>query len=380
MAGKLDIKKAKKAYEESRQGGEFWTPDEGETRIYVLPPCRENDSYEPTDGLNYIPVGVHYSVGANEQMVVCLDPQQNPIIKHPFIQEFLKKRGVVVDAEAGCPVCKAIYQGKMTEAKAAACRFQLRYVWAVMPWDHARQIGKPASKLTPAPVVYTCGRTVYDGIMKTIYEVGDITDFDSAVLVRIEKTGKELKTRYKVQPDIETLRQPVRLDKGTRRIILDAIKEEGDCDLFKVTASMIKGTAQASAVVTGIRTEEEEEVPETSSEESESRKACFGLDCVDDAECRSCEFKVECAEACGVDVPGEGSEAPAESTEEAEPEAEEEAEPEAEAEEEASGEEEGESEEASTEGSGDEELDELENRLEEMGKGKGKGKGKSKGK
>jgi hypothetical protein len=34
-------------------------------------------------------------------------------------------------------------------------------------------------------------------------------------------------------------------------------------------------------------------------------KPCFALDCMDDAECRECPHKVQCAEICGVDVPGE---------------------------------------------------------------------------
>ncbi|KKM17103.1 hypothetical protein LCGC14_1679160 [marine sediment metagenome] len=46
MPVKLD--KMQEKYEEA-QKGDLWTPDEGETLLYVHPPCRDDDEHEPTD-------------------------------------------------------------------------------------------------------------------------------------------------------------------------------------------------------------------------------------------------------------------------------------------------------------------------------------------
>lgn len=376
----LKIDKMKKAYQDSKQGGEFWSPDEGETKVYLLPPCREDDKWEPTEGLNYIPIAVHFGVGRENKMIVCLDAEQNPIIRHQFVIDALKKSGKIVDKDKGCPVCKAIHDGRMGEEDAARSRFQMRFMWGVIPINYARRIGAKPADLDPKAFVYMCGKSVYDGFMKVIYEAGDITDPAGAVFVKIEKTGTGMTTKYKVSPDIESLKTPVQLPKSMKRIILDAIKLGGDCDLFKIAGGLIRGTAEVAAVLSGVKTEEEDD-KEGEEEAGPVRKPCFGLDCMDDPECRACEDRVECASKCAVPVPGSGK-AAAKPEAKAEPEAADEPEAEGEAAEEpeAEGDDEAPAEEAADEPEGgngkdapadDAELDELEAKLAAMSKKKG---------
>jgi hypothetical protein len=289
----LKLDKAKKAYQDSKKGGEFWTPDEGETRIYLHPPCRDDDNYEPTDGLNYLPVGMHYSLGDDKKgSCICLDASRNKLLKHPFfLDEYRKASGTKLDLEQVCPVCQAIFEGRMGDAEAVkASRYQLRYLWGVTPLDFARRIGGAATTMSPTPSPYMTGQTIYDGVMKIIVEVGDITDMDAAVLVKIVRTGQGLATKYQISADIETVRTPMRMDKAFKRTILEAIKPGGECDLWKITASLMKTPGEITALLSGVRIAEDEEQPE-----GPAQPACFGRDYSEDEECSACGLAEECA-------------------------------------------------------------------------------------
>jgi len=292
MALKLD--KAKKAYQDSKKGGEFWTPDEGETRIYLHPPCREDDNYEPTDGLNYLPIGMHYSLGDDKKgACTCLDAERNKILKHPFfLDEYRKAKGTKLDLTQACPVCQAIYEGRMGDSDSVkASRYQLRYLWGITPMDFARRIGGTATTMSPTPSPYMTGQTIYDGVMKIIVEVGDITDMESVVLVKIVRTGQGLATKYQISADIETVRTPMKMDKGFKRTVLEAIKPGGECDLWKIAASLMKTQGEISALLSGVRiAEDDEEQPE-----GPAHPACFGCDYSEDEECSACGLVEKCA-------------------------------------------------------------------------------------
>jgi len=299
MALKLD--KMKKAFQDSKRGGEFWSPDEGETRVYLMPPCRPDDTHEPTDGLNYVPVGVHFSVGKDNSMVLCLDHEKNQILNHPFVKEFLAPKGKKLDPNTICPICKALAEGRFNEEESKEQRFNMRFLWGVVPVDYTRKIGGAPVQLPLTPSPYMTGSMVFDGFMKAIVEVGDITDFESAVLVKITKAGNGIGTKYQVSADIESVRKPLKLDKAMKRLILDSIKPEGACDLFKLAANLVKSQKEIEAMITGIKVAEEEAPAEE--ETGPRRKPCYGLDYTEDVECKECPDVKGCAAACGVEAP-----------------------------------------------------------------------------
>lgn len=289
----FDKKKYAKAYEKHRMGGDFWNPDAGETRVLVHSPCRgDADTYEPTDGTNFVPIAVHYKVGG--KMVVCLDAEKNPIIRHPFVVEFLKKRGIKLDSDE-CPVCREIYDGGLDEEAAADARFQMKFLWGVTPIDYKKSAADDAMVLKPRPGVLLCGKTVYEGIIKVILEEGDITNLDEAVLVKIGKEGKGLNTKYAVVADTRTLRKPLKASKALRRAVLASLKVEGDCDLFKLAANLVKSHSEVKAALSGIRVEESDVETSGGGDEPPS---CFGLDYDpgDDDECGKCGHREACAE------------------------------------------------------------------------------------
>ena len=55
----LNMGKMKKGYEKNQRGSDLWTPEQGDTLVLIHGPCRGDDHYEPTEGLNYAEVAVH---------------------------------------------------------------------------------------------------------------------------------------------------------------------------------------------------------------------------------------------------------------------------------------------------------------------------------
>jgi len=296
----LDVNKMKKKRAETQRGSDFWQPQNGETKLYIGMPCRDDDQWEPTVGLNFIEVYVHYSVGKDNAMVLCLNGKENPIIHHPYIVAYLKEKGIKIPEGTECGVCKAIQEDKIQGDAAHDSRAQMRYLWWLIPIAHREDAADDWRSFGPKAQPYICGPTVHDGFMDVIAENGDITQIDSAILVRLGRKGKGMNTKYQVQADTETLKKPLKLDKATKRVIQEAIKQKGPCDLFRVVAGMVKKPSEIEAAIGGIKVDSgEDDVPDTGGGGGGTSKPCFGLDYTDDDECNACELRKECAEKAG---------------------------------------------------------------------------------
>ena len=251
--------KMRRNYEENKRSGEFWTPAEGDTKVYVHPPCRAEDNFEPTEGLNYIPVTVHYGVGKNNQMVVCTDAKRNPIVQHPFVRALLKKSGKKLDGT--CKVCGEIADGSMSPEEIDRSKAQTRYLWGVTPMSYRADPGDEWKKLAPKPSVIFAGKMLYDGLMELYFDIGDISEPDGAVYAKIHREGKgKMDTRYKVSADMDTVKKPVKIEalEKTSRALAKAVTEGGDCDLFKVVANMVKSPSEQSAILSGVKIAEDD--------------------------------------------------------------------------------------------------------------------------
>ena len=253
----IDMKKMRRTYDENQRGGDIWTPDTGVTLLYIHPPCRDNDEHEPTAGLNHIPLVVHYGLGRDRQMAVCLDHERNPVIRHPFVRALLKKRKIKVGKT--CPVDEAISEGTMSADAADEATPNTRFLWGVTPIAYKPSISAEKwTKLTPKPKVALVGATLYNGFMDTFFEAGDITDMDAAVYVQVVREGKgRFDTKYEVKVlnmkgMSGSVAKPAKLPPAFRRLINKAIQVEGDCDLFKIVANMVKSTDDVTALVSGV--------------------------------------------------------------------------------------------------------------------------------
>ncbi|KKN12967.1 hypothetical protein LCGC14_1011200 [marine sediment metagenome] len=317
--GKVNISKLKQRQAEEAKGGEFIKFDEGISRLYLHPPCEPNDDHDDTEGLPWLNVGVHYKVGPNVGMAICLDKGRNPIITHPIVEKFLGDRKTTpnIDLDAGCPVCQALPD--MTDDEKSDRAFQVRHLWGVTLMGYRRDAADDwRAERTPKPRVWMGGASIHGGFQGEFSDDDDITDMDRAMLVQVTREGTGPRnTKYGVESDKPTIKKPMNFPKALRRVILDAM--EDDCNLFQLIANMLKGTEELRAALSGVaiaeddRTEDEPDAPPEGGPDYEWQKGtplpkpCFANaeDITDDQECGECAYKWACADLCGVAVPGE---------------------------------------------------------------------------
>jgi hypothetical protein len=247
---KVDMNRMRRSYEENQRGGDIWNPPQGLTKVYVHPPCREDDTHELTKGTNYIALVVHYGLGKDNGMGVCLNPDRNPILGHPFIQAALKKRKIKLTGK--CAVCSGISSGALSSEEAEEAKPNTRFLFGVTPVMQKMSKTSEWQKLTPKPQVMLTGSTVYNGIMDVFMENDDITDMSAAVFVIIGREGaKKFDTKYTVKVDPDTLKKPKALPDPVRKLLLKAMMPEGDCDLFRIVSNMIKSPEELKTLLAG---------------------------------------------------------------------------------------------------------------------------------
>ncbi len=256
----VDIAKMQKRKAESEKESNFFKPVKGETLLFVHPQVYPDDKVEPTAGLNYVEAVYHYSVGKDIVAALCLNVKKNPILKHPIIQEFLKKAGKVIKLDGECPVCAALPM--MDEERANDCRAQTKYVWGVTPLTEKGPKEEKARALEVKPSVFSCGKQVWDGLVELYNGCGDISDLNAAVFVKVTKTGEgKTGTKYTVSADMASARQPKKLPAGVASLIKDAMAPGGDCDVFRVVAGSIRTAADLKAGLGGIAVDDGSAAP-----------------------------------------------------------------------------------------------------------------------
>jgi hypothetical protein len=236
---------------------DFWNPEEGDTLAYVCPPCRDDDAR------NYYEVPVHYNVGEKNGMVVCLDPAKNPILSHPAVARLIVDK----DISGGCPVCKAIDSGELDSKACDDMRFSWKYLWNIVPIAFRKSAREKWSQLEPAVVPLFCGQTIWDGICEVFANEGNITDFDNAIYVMINRkgTGKN-GTKYTVKVDTDTIRKPVKMSDEMIELISSALAEGGANDAYQLVAKVIYSHQKASALLNGMEVDESDAEAEDDAE------------------------------------------------------------------------------------------------------------------
>jgi hypothetical protein len=257
MTRKVDVRRLRQSFEENQRGGDLWTPSEGVTLAYIHGLCRENDLHPLTEGKNHIDLHLHYNLGSGSErkMAVCLDPDLNPIIKHPVVESYLQRREIFIGDT--CPVCDAILNG-LIDLSVADVAVSKRYLWGITP--RAFKVNSSSEnwqEISPKPQVILTGMSLYEGFMQAFFDSGDITDLDSAIYVQIERTGKSrFDTKYKVGVCTQketpgSVLNPVKFDDRSKRIINNAVKPDGDCDLFRVVSNLVKSKDDIENLISG---------------------------------------------------------------------------------------------------------------------------------
>jgi len=251
----VNIDQLRNRQEEYNRKSDITAVKSGDTVYYVHPPCRDNDEDKITKDMPFLRVRVHYGVGANNNMVVCLDKKRNPILSHPFIRHFLKKRNI--DISGGqCPVCNELNRDSIDADSSNRIRGQFKYLWGVTPIKYRLESQHKFEKVEHKQSVIMTGKTVYEGLMELFYDNGDITDPKYAILAQVRKTGKgAFHTKYKVSADNASLKKPLVLPEGFRNAVFESFKHQ--CDLFRVISDMVRDEKDISALFAGVPLEEE---------------------------------------------------------------------------------------------------------------------------
>lgn len=324
MAGKVNLEDVQRYREENKHDNQgLFTFDEGDTVIYVCQPC-DDDATLPQVDLK------QHKVSQDKRPIVCLDLDKNPVLSHPRVVAYLEEDGK--DIDGGCPVCEAIAAGTF-EGEAKKAKAKTTSLWNFVTLKYRKDARMPWQDLAFEVRQCSASYTVSDGILEMLGNEGDITDPEKAIFARVNRKGSgKMDTEYKVHADSETLRKPVRLSAGQRKIIDEALAPGGNGDLYRIVAAFTQSREEVIAALGGLEEEETKpakkgKAPVSSKGPAPSKAApkgkakpehfaastqeddpppCYEVDCTpSDSECQACAFKEPCAEACGVEVPPE---------------------------------------------------------------------------
>lgn len=281
----------------TKGGGDFWKVPVGETKFFLHDQCRPEDDHPATGGYNFIEFHQHFGTGKKGH--VCLDPNINPVLMHPVVQKYMsdrKKDKFVVSSKTECPTCKALKAGTIKGSDADERTGKARYLWGVTPMFYRESKIKPWTKLKFEPRTLLAGPQVFGGISESMItdDHANVCDPKAAILMIITRKGTGFgDTEYSVRLDTETIKKPLAMDKGQRRMLSEAMAVGGSCDLHKVLANLAKSVTAIKAAMMGVVVEEDE-----AAADGIEQKACFGLDYIDgDADCADCPDAQECAAA-----------------------------------------------------------------------------------
>jgi len=285
---------AQKRKDSSNSGGGFWKIENGDTLLYLHAQNYDNDTFPETEGFNFVPLAMHYDIPDVNGGRICLDVANNPVLLHPKVQAFLKKRNTpfTVTKKTKCPVCEAIARGDLGESSEA----NTRYLFGTTPIKHRRSSTDEWSSLDGEPMVALVCFTVFDKFTsKMCYGVEaldkDITDPDNACLLCLTKTPKG-KSGFKVDYDCDIYTNQG-LPKKLRKRVKDAMKPGGDCDLFRIIANYLMSEADLKLAIAGV-----EVVSSDDDSDSEEKPDCFGVDYDEfEDDCEECDLRDDCIKA-----------------------------------------------------------------------------------
>jgi hypothetical protein len=295
----LNVGKMKKYRQEKSNAGRGWTPDEGDTRLYIAPPQDGMSEHEMTDGFNFLDVVVHYGLGPmGKQGAGCLNPAQNPILKHPAMQKALKDAGV--DVSGGCPVCEQLDGTSKDDPglwqtdkdQAMEIRRQSRYIWKIIPVEQRKSSSDDYTPAQPDKLLpYEVGKTVWEGICDVIADNGDITDPTDAKMIKLTRKGTGIQTKYNISLDRE-----YKPTKAQQALIMKGAKWDHESNLFTYVAqNTFVSRADLEALLAGVSTEEA--APEST---GDGNPECYGFmfedgseECVQCAMADACKVKCE---------------------------------------------------------------------------------------
>lgn len=317
----------------SRDRADNFTIQDGQKfAIFLCPPSPEMDAFERTEGIPWIGFN-QWSEKTGGKNNTANPPIKTPrfalendmegnrgLVEHPEIQRFLAAREAIPKDDDGNPDMDAIFErdpieqfkngdrkfAKVADPTGYASRLikKRATLMAVVPWFGFDARGKvfdlPNDQRVPR--AYWAPVSVLRDMRKCIEELGDQdpTDPRAAVLFTIERTKTKNRVEYEVRTFIPTMKEPLALDKATRKLIKEGQGEEGDINLLRMVAYQVPVIAELDSELLGSGGQK----VQTRGGRSDGRPACFGLEADEtDPSCLKCPHRMACGEEMGVEFP-----------------------------------------------------------------------------
>jgi hypothetical protein len=301
-------KDMKRRREEAGQGGVLRVQENGEHRLYIAGPCREDED------LPYVEMGIHFGLGSDgKKKALCLNPKDNPIILDPRLQQYLPD-GHGLSSATECPGCaenrarwnafnklpdKTSKEKKAKQdAKTAAedIKFQRKLLWNAVALGYRKEAGEDWEEVEPnvqKRQILEAGPMLGEAMVGVFVREGDITDPEKANAIVASRSGDGFGTKYEASIDSDTVRKPIKLPQKLRKQLAEDLTEGGAGDLYAFTAKSYVPLEDFKKLVAGIDVEGSDEGVEA--DEDDAPPDCFGASYTNDNECKTCAWRGLCS-------------------------------------------------------------------------------------
>lgn len=220
-------------------GSDLLKLSEGHTLIYICPAVHDS---EPVP---YAEARMAFGFGPKKAALVSIDGLDRC---QPILDALAKKHVTYEEAVAGSDRAAELIAKYGDEKRNG---FKNRWWFNVVVMGHRVSARKAWDVPEPKVVIFPCGKSIFDGIVDQIFEIGDVSDYDAATFIKIKRSGSGLETEYKVDPDVDSLKNPVMLDDDFVDMLENALQPGKANDLHAEIVKMVKRVDEIDALWDG---------------------------------------------------------------------------------------------------------------------------------
>lgn len=229
------MKKDKKRADKRSGGADIHTIPEGNTSYYICGPVH------PGYPKSVVECAAHFRFAGSAKTITNLEGLED----HEEMMDALAHKELSwKDAQKGWE-----FANDKTAGGGGRDELKPRWYFAVVPWASRDSEDDPWKEFEDKTVeILACGKNVYDGIYRAMFEeADDITDPDEAILVYINRVGKDRQTKY----TLSSARRGIKIPKKVWAKIEADLQPGKAGDIFRLLASMTRPLKGVKAIWNG---------------------------------------------------------------------------------------------------------------------------------
>ena len=253
------MRKDRKRTDKTGEGADLYQIPEGDTLLWILPPVHES---EPRV---YVEFQAHFGVGPNSRMVVNLEHLED---HEPLLDAFEKSKKIdLEDARVGWE-----FMGEHDLADTERSKLKPRWAFNVVPMQFRRNKRAKWEPSERDPCMIAVGKQIYNGITDIMFDQGDITDPDAAILVQVNRKGTKLNTEYAVTVHADSLRDPIEIDDELWERVEKYLEPGGEGDIYRQLVLWCRTEEEIEGVIEGREDDDDDDDDEPKSKRRRSTK------------------------------------------------------------------------------------------------------------